>query len=123
MSCSMISQLQALEVEYSDAMAIGDRIKAGGVFKKIRDLLANADPEKLKAWIGFIGGLLGISLPLDAEAEPTARALGVSSVLSAGEVQAAGIFDNPQLWIQLITLLFELLRQLRGGSPAPSPTD
>lgn len=120
MSCSQISQIKALEAEYTEAMAIGDRVKAGGVLKKLRDLLANADPEKLKAWIGLIGGLLGVNLPLDAAGEPTAQALGVSNVLSVGEVQAAGILDNPQLWIQLFTLIMEFIRQIRG-SEASAP--
>lgn len=103
------AQLQRLEAEYSEAMRIGDRAGAGGILKRIRDLLAQIDPAKLQALIEFFAGLFGTS---DSPAE--AQALGASVAFSEGEAQALAI--SPQ-WLQLLLFLIELFRKLREAQP------
>jgi hypothetical protein len=106
----MPKEMKALAIEYQAALAAGDRVGAGRILRRIRDLLGNLDEGQLYNGIAFLKTILAALFPSE---DGEAKALDAQT-LSVEEAEALGILDNPQLWVQLFALLMKLFRAARA---------
>lgn len=107
----MSSEIKALAIEYQAAQAAGDRPRLIAIMRRLRELLGNLDEGQLYNGIAFLKKILDLLFP---PADPSKVSALAYETLSAEEAEAAGLALNPTLWIQLITLLIEAIRRIRG---------
>lgn len=105
------TSLSAMETDYYQALAVGDRVRAAGILKRLFDALKDVDPDQIKAGMEFIKKLIDLFAPAPAEVSISSDSI---SALSADDAQAAGIISNPQLYVTMAQILFELLRRFRA---------
>jgi hypothetical protein len=116
-------EVSAMSEDFYNALAIGDRGRAGGIVKKLIERIGKIDPDNLKGALDLFrklldSGMVPNSQPLTAQSESGITALAHDDLL------AAGITDNVALWVEFVTLLFEFIRRIRGGqNPSPAGLD
>lgn len=107
----MGTSLRALAIEYDAALAAGDRTRALGIFKRIRQLLGNLNADQVQGVIEVLRGLFGELFPDAAnEAQGLAIAFSVEDIdpLNVMEAKAASG------WLTLLTLLVRIIRAAKG---------
>lgn len=105
------TSLSAMEADYFQALAVGDRLRAGQILKRLFDALKDVDPDQIKSGIEFIKKLVELFAPAPAEVSISSDSI---AALNADDIHAAGVFTNPQLYLTMGEILFELFRRFRA---------